>query len=50
MRAFDITMLLFGITTPLNAQELKPGTPERDRRFEELRKKGEKLAQESKSA
>lgn len=49
MRAFVITMLLFGITTQLNAQELKPGTPEWDRHFEELRKKGEKLARESKS-
>lgn len=49
MRTFVITMLLFGITNQLNAQELKPGTPEWDRHFEELKKKGEKLARESKS-
>ena len=49
MRLFVITMLFFGINTQLYAQELKPGTPEWDRHFEELKRKGEKLARESKS-
>ncbi|MEZ6031831.1 MAG: hypothetical protein R3C17_01970 [Planctomycetaceae bacterium] len=44
MRAFLTATLLLGITIPLSAQELKPGTPEWDRRFAELRKKGDERA------
>lgn len=43
MRAFFTAMLLFGITIPLSAQELKPGTPEWDRHFAEIRRKGDEL-------
>jgi hypothetical protein len=43
MRNFVAAMLLFGITVPTSAQDLKPGTPEWDRRFAELREKGEEL-------
>ena len=49
MRTFVITMLLLGITSQLKAQELTPGTPEWNKHFDALKKKGEKVARESNS-
>lgn len=49
MRTFVITMLFFGITTASRAEDLKPGTPEWDRHFEQLRNQGKKSAKDGKT-